>query len=436
MIIFKQQVSADTGYTATNQPNCVVFDVHNDTPYNMGISFGRDTGVDNADYYTGPHSILTGIKPLSNAPSINMVKWSGIIYIWTETPLGTGNTNLATAPAFQITVIGYPTGYQPQGTVSMSRMTATPNAVNTVGGTSSAIQNDANTAGTSIVEATVSGDSASAVSWTNNAILVNGDAAHPGTVSLDNAKITTDGSGNITSISFSGVWRSATAGQGLSNALNSVAAHISTYNANAIFPQSGATSTGLVLITRDGAGTAQTGLSINPAATECEIWENTYINGTIDVNGSATLDGGSITTDGSGNVSLAGIINGALYIDTGATPGSSNIRLGTSAANAGNLLDNPAGTNQALYIKNPNAGTGALIYQAPNGTTRWSLGAMNTGTAASGTINHGLGNTPAAVLCVCDSTSSSATVGAYSYTSTQFGMTIGGGLNGRWWAYR
>ncbi len=81
-------------------------------------------------------------------------------------------------------------------------------------------------------------------------------------------------------------------------------------------------------------------------------------------------------------------------------------------------------------------GAGASI---TTGKVYFSIGgikAINSGTGLSGTINHGLSGTPAAILCVCDSASSSATVGAYGYTTTQFGMTIGGGLDGRWWGYR
>lgn len=54
--------------------------------------------------------------------------------------------------------------------------------VNTLGGTASSIQNDANPIGTSIIEATVLGDGGSAVSLTNDAAFVLGDNAHPGSM--------------------------------------------------------------------------------------------------------------------------------------------------------------------------------------------------------------------------------------------------------------
>lgn len=242
MILFKQLVAADTKYTFTNQANCVTFDVSNDTPFNMGVSFGKDTGADNADYFTSPHSILTGIKPQGNAPSINGVRWTGTIYIYTETPLGTGATNLATAPAFQITVIGYPVRYQPSGSTSLSRMTSTPNMVNTSVSSTNSIINTGNPPATNIITVQPS-DAASATWQADNSgnLTVNSDntgvlttllqliaGASPavqiaaaatlttvlgnlqvdknltvaGTSSLDNSSISTDGSGNITAVSY------------------------------------------------------------------------------------------------------------------------------------------------------------------------------------------------------------------------------------------
>ena len=65
------------------------------------------------------------------------------------------------------------------------------------------LNNDGNPANTQFIEATVAGDSASAVSLTNNGILLLGTTANPGHVSFDNAKVTTDGLGNITATSIS-----------------------------------------------------------------------------------------------------------------------------------------------------------------------------------------------------------------------------------------
>lgn len=168
MILFKELVAADTKYNFSNQVNCVVFDVHNDTPYNLGISFGRDSGVNNADYYTSPHSILTGITAVGNAPSIGHNTWNGTVYLYTETPLGTGVTNLACSPAFQLTVIGYPVGFQPSGSTSMSRMMATANEVSTNVTSTNSVVNDGNPAGTQFIESTPSDAATTTISMKND----------------------------------------------------------------------------------------------------------------------------------------------------------------------------------------------------------------------------------------------------------------------------
>jgi len=86
-----------------------------------------------------------------------------------------------------------------------------------VGTSASSIVNDGNVAGTQIIESTVTGDAGgSAVTLTNNAVMVLGDVANPGsltmkgplttsgvitstsTVSLDSGTLTSDGAGNLT----------------------------------------------------------------------------------------------------------------------------------------------------------------------------------------------------------------------------------------------
>jgi hypothetical protein len=87
---------------------------------------------------------------------------------------------------------------------SLVRAVNIGNAVSTVGGGSSFVQNDGNTAGTSVVESTVSGDGASAVSLTNAGDLHLGTVAHHGSIttigplSTDNAQIVSDGAGVFT----------------------------------------------------------------------------------------------------------------------------------------------------------------------------------------------------------------------------------------------
>jgi hypothetical protein len=65
------------------------------------------------------------------------------------------------------------------------------------------IVNDGNTAGTNIIEATIVGDSKSAITLTNDGKLTIGNSSRAGSISLDNASLTSDGSGNVTATSVS-----------------------------------------------------------------------------------------------------------------------------------------------------------------------------------------------------------------------------------------
>jgi hypothetical protein len=84
---------------------------------------------------------------------------------------------------------------------ALGRVQNVGNTVNTFTATSSqtdtSLVNDTNTAGTQIIEATVSGQGSSAVSVTNDGIWVLGNMTSPGQLSLDNATITSDGAGNM-----------------------------------------------------------------------------------------------------------------------------------------------------------------------------------------------------------------------------------------------
>jgi hypothetical protein len=93
------------------------------------------------------------------------------------------------------------------GAIAVRSSTNTPSAnaiitwtawSNIAGSSATAINNTGNAAGTSVLASTVSGDGTPAVSLNNDGTLVLGNGTHPGSVSLDNAKITSDGSGNLT----------------------------------------------------------------------------------------------------------------------------------------------------------------------------------------------------------------------------------------------
>ncbi len=151
------------------------------------------------------------------------------------------------------------------------------------------------------------------------------------------------------------------------------------------------------------------------------------LDGTLTVDGALSLDNGKITTDGAGQLNL--------------TTGILDLR--------GNQILNFTGTNTYLVVPgaaainfNVNGSTVASVdstgVNAPNGVN-YNIGRIkdiNNGINLAGTINHGLSGTPAAVMATCDSASSTQTTGADTYTSTQFSLRSGAGLNNRWLAYR
>jgi|SRR5882724_838707 len=80
---------------------------------------------------------------------------------------------------------------------TLVRQTNVGNSIKTAVVGTSTLVNDGNAAATQFIEATVLGDGASAVSLTNDAIFKLGTAAHPGSVSFDNALITSNGAGTL-----------------------------------------------------------------------------------------------------------------------------------------------------------------------------------------------------------------------------------------------
>lgn len=289
------------------------------------------------------------------------------------TPVAVLN-NTVNAPSYALLVDTYSVGEQPPGTypIGLTRAVEISNTI-PVGTSVLQLQNDGNAAPTFIVEATPSGASASAV-------LINND-------------------GSMT---------------------------IKGWNAGVLTTLLDIVASGAVTIGKSG------GL--------------TTISGNLTVAGNTTHTG---TTTATGTV-IAGTVT---------APASTDLKLGNNAVDA-NVLQAVSGG--ALFIKNASS----IQMQVPSGTNVLSLAStgitstvditangqitvangvnynvgrikdINNGSNLSGTINHGLSGTPNAVLATCNTASSSATVGASSYTSTQFTLTIGGGLNGRWVAYR
>lgn len=176
-VIFQEVVSADQTYSFSNDVSNVLFDIHNDSPYNMGVSFGRDVGsILGCDTYTSPQSILYGLPAPGGVYSVGGSRFNGKIYLYTQTPLG-GESDFSSSPAQSITVIGYPVGSAPGGSTSLNRVTNVGNSV-PLSSSATSIANDANAPATSIVEATVAGDAGSAVSISNDAQISLGTVLH------------------------------------------------------------------------------------------------------------------------------------------------------------------------------------------------------------------------------------------------------------------
>lgn len=297
----------------------------------------------------------------------------------------------ASSPISQVVIETYDPGEALAGVypAALVRQTNIGNAVNTVSGTSASIQNDGNTGGTTIIESTPSGAGAS--TWQ------------------------ADNSGNLT-----------------------------------VKGNNAGTLTALLQLIA-GASPA---VKIAAASIVAEVLGGLKVDGTFESAGAATCDSTLAVT---GTSTFTGAITGtntSNALVSSILRGTTNLPLGTLGISASADIIDASGDN--TYVKSRNLGN--IIMQAPNGTSTWQFdnsGAnfscvgggginfnigrikdINNGSALSGTINHGLSGTPGAVLATCNSSGSSATVGASNYTSTQFTLTIGGGLNGRWVAYR
>ncbi len=152
--------------------------------------------------------------------------------------------------------------------------------------------------------------------------------------------------------------------------------------------------------------------------------------------GAVSFDAGAISSDGAGNLTVAsittgggnlsissltvsGLING-IYFDTNS--GGSSARIGSSAANAGSVMDC---SNTNLYMKAPNGG---FVFQSPTGTNRWSRTAE---AKMSGTGNGSFtcpypGSYDIAIPNPCTAGSSSQTIGLTFACPTA--VTTGAGL--------
>ena len=176
-----------------------------------------DPGTQTGDTFSIPQSSASGKFVIWNESNINLQialqnGHSAYVPAWTAVKFCgyTGNVNVTwqqqtvlqatSAPISQVVVVAYESQEDP-GTfpMALTRQSNVGNAIVNVS-TATALVNDGNAAPQTIVEATVSGDAQSAVKLTNNGVLTLGSAANHGSVSFDNAGITSDGSGNISKV--------------------------------------------------------------------------------------------------------------------------------------------------------------------------------------------------------------------------------------------
>lgn len=245
----------------------------------------------------------------------------------------TGNVNVtwgihatlssASPPVSEVLVEAYDAGEKFPADGPLVRQTNIGNDVNTNVTSTNGIDNEGNPVGTSIIKSIVSGDASTAISWTNDAILINGDAAHPGTVSLDNGTITTDGSGNLAAKQITSgaiVAQSTLAVTGAStltgaviatNAANTIAASSLQGGANLPLGQLGVSGAGDILDASGNAVYLKAASSIHlqiPNGTDVAILDN---SGTLTLTKVAFHTGG-IKDLNQGTISASGTVNHGL----------------------------------------------------------------------------------------------------------------------------
>lgn len=169
MIVDQSIITGETYYDVNPEKSLVTFDVQNDSPYNVGVSLTGEVGFMNCEYHCPAEGLIAGMTPQGLQFAIGGETFGGTIWVYTQVPLG--GTIPTNPPASQITIMGYPQGGAPSSTSSMSRLTNTGNAVSTNVSGASLLQNDGNPVSTPIIETTVSGQSTSNITATNDGAL-------------------------------------------------------------------------------------------------------------------------------------------------------------------------------------------------------------------------------------------------------------------------
>lgn len=187
-----------------------VIDISDGTRQIVDIGSGGLSGV-----LIGNESGLTVVITLQGANTSKSL-YPGVVD-WFPIPQGSnfnGNVqidpsanlnNVASWPGSYVQIDTFGPNEIPTGTypIALSRNTNVGNTITvnqntTLGPPAQLLQNDGNISGTQFIEATVGGDSSSAVNVTNDGTWILGNATHFGSISSDNGTIVSDGSGNLT----------------------------------------------------------------------------------------------------------------------------------------------------------------------------------------------------------------------------------------------
>lgn len=393
----------------------------------MNIVTTFDPSVTTTDTFTVPQSSANGKMVVYNESNVSLKfhfqngstayvpAWTAILFCG---PFGNVNVtwqqqatlSSASPPLSMVIVETYASGEPVPGTfpAALVRQTNIGNAVNTVSGVSASIQNNGNTPATSIIEATPSDAGSSTWQADNSGNL---------TVKSDNA-------GTLITLLQLIAGASPSVKLAAATVLTEVLGNL---KVDGSFESVGAT-------TLDSTLTVTGDATFNGTGTGVSVAHN------LGVTGTSSLDNGTLTTDGSGNILWAG-------------------KLGVSSA--GDRLDASGGTTYVkasgeVHIQIPN-GTDHAVFATSdltiNGSTArmmihkvladnfslasggaffgqsgsWTRFSTFTGTT-TGTYNHGLGATPDHVM-PCQNAVGSQTMGYDSLTSSQVHITSGAGAS-------
>lgn len=383
-----------------------------------GVLLGNESGLTIAVLLEGQPSAKT-LYPSTVDFFECSSKWNGNLVLKPVANL----SNASTWPSSFVQVDVFGIGEKPNGVypLALVRNTNVGNTVNTALGSSTSVQNDNNVSGTSVVEATKSGSSAS--------------------------NLFADNAGNFYLAQF------------VSNVYTKIFQVVANGASIVIMGATGLLSEVLGSLKIDQSLTVTGTSSLN---------NNVSITGTLTASGSFNTDAATIFSDGVGDLTIVSLSTGSVAT-TGHVDMNNNVSIRMKdtggvlrdiiyvdaanesvmqAASLGGLLilKDRDGTNIAVVVNNQSGGQTVSQGSLSVAKVFFNTGAikdLTTGTVAinassTATVNHGLTGTPSCVLICTDTSGSTATCGADSYTSTQFTARNGAGslLTFRWFAFR